>query len=92
MIIKNYRPLPNEGKSAISVFDVYIPKMKAILRNVRYCLSKKGHYFLGLPSFSDSKNFDGKPVYQKTLEFDDELQKEFEKQILDAVKEYIERN
>lgn len=88
MKIENFRELP-PGGYAIALFDVYLEGLHLTLRNLKLCVSKKGHHFVGYPSFPGEEDVMGKKSWTQYFEFSKEKKIEFEKKILEELGPYV---
>lgn len=85
MEIENYREQSPNG-SVQAIFDIYLPKMQLRFRNFRLIRTKKGARFINAPAFKEEVN--GKEVYTPLVEFSKERQEEFNRQVLDILKDF----
>ena len=75
-------------QNVLASFDAYSDKMRLTFRHLRLIRSKKGHLFIAFPCQSIEIG-EGKKQYVKHYEFDGQIQKDFEKSILEALKPYV---
>jgi len=73
--------------TSIAIFDCYSPKMRCHFRNLKLKRSKKGHIFISFPT--RMKETGDKKEFIPHYEFDGDLQKTFQNEILAAVTPYI---
>lgn len=88
MKIENYRELP-PGGYAVAMFDVYLDGIQLTLRNLKLCLSKKGHHFVGYPSFGVENDPGSPKTWVQYFEFSKEKKIEFDKKIMEELGPYV---
>jgi hypothetical protein len=83
--IKNY----SDGlEPVVGTFDVYLPKIRLLMRRFSIKRSKKGGLYISFPAFMVSEDAMGKKTFVKYMEFDSELQKEFETKLRKELEVY----
>lgn len=89
--IENYREA-NPADKHLAIFDVYLPKISLVFRNMKLVKAKSGKEFLSYPSFVVSEDEYGKKTFAKTFEFSEEKTKEFETQVYEELTPFLGRS
>lgn len=87
MEIRNFTVAITDSGSTLAEFDVYIEKQKLTLFNFRVIRTKKGKTFAVRPSYG--RDYNGTKKYYPYMQFEGELDKEFDRQLQKAVEPYL---
>lgn len=87
MEIVNYEEQP-PGGFCLAIFTVYLPAAQLLIHKVRLNRSKKGHLFIGIPSFAVDQP-DGSKKWHPILEWSAEKGKDFNEKVLKALEPFL---
>lgn len=87
MQILNYQDV--SGNPAIAgIFEIYFPTWQMTWVGVKLLRSKKGGYFIGLPTKSEKRD-DGKYNFLPYIKFSDAKNKDFQKEVLHLLAPFL---
>lgn len=88
MQILNFTEVPND-QFVLATFDIYLgDKSGMTLRKYKLCRSKKGHMYLGRPSYKETAP-DGSNVWKPYVEFTEDRNKDFSASVFEALKPFL---
>lgn len=91
MKIENYRECANAANAkVIANFDLCLDKAYLTLRNWKVIRKKDGGWFATPPSFKESEDDDGRPIFKALVEVHDNRRMGFNKALHEAVKPFVD--